>query len=196
MSLTQIVPPGVEPITEATVWEQLRVGGDPSDRDLIADMIAAARARIDGPHGALGIALITQQWQLRLPFFPVPRLDLPLPPVQSIDLVTYVDAQGVTQMLDPAAYIVAGLGSLDGTDLYPAPGTTWPETLVRPDVVQVDFTTGFGDTPDAVPPDMRAWLRMTVAGLYDNRDSYVVGEPIRFVPGLRDLILQYKQFEF
>jgi uncharacterized phiE125 gp8 family phage protein len=95
----QVVAPLVEPISLEQARAHLRI--DRYDEDaLIASLIAAATAHLDGWSGILGRALINQTWSQKFPRFPSRAvLGLALAPVQSIVSITYFDADNVEQTL-------------------------------------------------------------------------------------------------
>ena len=83
----------------------LRVDADiTGDDGLIAALIVTARQQA-GEHRT-GRALVTQQWRLGLDRFADDSLELPLPKLQSVQSVTYLDADGVRQTLAGAGYDV------------------------------------------------------------------------------------------
>jgi uncharacterized phiE125 gp8 family phage protein len=99
------------------------------------------------------------------------KIDIPFPRLQSVDAVKYIDASGVTQTLDPSAYVVDSI-SEPGV-LTPAPGTYWPDTQNRTNAVQISFTAGYGDASD-VPAGIKAWILLRVGSLFENREEVSV----------------------
>ncbi|MEG8220126.1 hypothetical protein OSJ57_05750 [Sphingomonas sp. HH69] len=173
MPLILDTAPATDPVTLAEVKAHIRVIHADEDAS-IADMILAATHRFDGRDGSLGLCLITQSWTLTLDAFTA-EIAIPLPPCQSIDAITYVDPDGVTQTLDAAAYQVFGLGSANGAKVRPAYGTSWPAIRNQPDAVAITFTAGFGDNPGDIPEPIRTAIKMRVGHLYENRESVVIG---------------------
>lgn len=173
MPLILETEPANDPVTLAEVKEHIRVVDDGEDAG-IASFIRAATDRLDGRDGSLGCCLITQTWMLTLDSF-TSEIAIPLPPCQSIDAITYVDPDGVTQTLDAGAYQAFGLGSADGAKVRPAYGTSWPAIRNQPDAVAITFTAGFGDNPGDVPEPIRAAIKMRVGHLFANRESVTFG---------------------
>ncbi|MCK9542479.1 MAG: head-tail connector protein [Novosphingobium sp.] len=171
--LTLDTAPANDPVTLAEVKAHIRVDHDAEDT-AIADMILAATQRLDGRDGLLGCCLITQSWTLTLNTFRT-EIAIPLPPCQSIDALTYVDPDGVTQTLDAGAYQAFGLGSADGAKVRPAFGTSWPAIRSQPEAVAITFTAGFGDDPGDVPEPIRTAIKMRVGHLYEHRESVTIG---------------------
>lgn len=166
MKLTVATTPAEPPISVAEAKAFLRVEHDDDDEEILA-MIEAETARLDGRDGILGRALVTQEWVLTLDAFPAAYIELPLPPCQSVEFLTYLDAAGDEQdITDFRAY---GLGGSDPVRLYPAAGSSWPDTAELPGAVTVEFTAGYGDPAD-VPAIIREGIKAAVAARYDKRE--------------------------
>ena len=99
--LTLLQGPQSLPVSIPEVKAAGRLDGlDESEDVVIAGLIRSAVAEIDGAHGWLGRALISQSWTLWLDHFPR-TIRVPLPPLQSVDAIRYDDADGVSQTLAP-----------------------------------------------------------------------------------------------
>ena len=173
--LTRTLAPATPALSLATAKDHLRVEHE-GDDVLIARLVEAATAAIEGPNG-IGVALVTQTWRLSLDgYLPLP-LELPLGPVQAVTGISYTDADGDTQTLDPALY------SLD-TDNRPArivQSFSAPLPAVRRQLatVKVTFTAGYG-TADAVPADLQSAMLLMVGHLYHHREA--VDRPLQELP--------------
>ena len=188
-----ITPPFDRPVTLEEAKDHTRVA-HPDEDTMIDACIAAATERLDGAEGRLGRALIIQTWGLTLDGFPA-QLRLPLPSCQEIDAITYIAPDGTVKELATPAYTVAGLGTVSGATILFASGR--PATASRPDAVTIRFTAGFGSEPADVPAPIRTAILNSVAHMYDNRDSVVIGEPARVMPlGEDDLITPYRVWAF
>lgn len=164
-----------EPITLAQLKAQCRV--DSSDDDAVLTLaIAAARAKAEN---YTGTAIISQIWEQTLDAFPEAEIELLKPPVTAINAVTYIDANGAAQTLSSAAY------ALDASTfpgwLLPAYDTSWPDTRDQANAVTIRYTAGYADAA-AVPGDMRAWLLMTAAFIYAQREVMVLGGKVAEIP--------------
>jgi uncharacterized phiE125 gp8 family phage protein len=162
MSLIRLSGPPELPISLAEIIEHLRLEGTEAQDALLLGYARSVTAAIDGADGWLGRALTTQQWQLRLDRFPTAVIELPLPPLQSVDAVAYVDPDGVTQTLAP--FRVFGVGA--GGSIMPAEGMDWPGTRAEPEAVRVTFTAGYGTFTD-VPEPIRHGLLFMIGEMYD-----------------------------
>jgi len=157
MSLQLNTPPAAEPVTLAQARAWLRVESGNDEDELIAALIAAARARAEWHAGR---AFITQGWTLWLDRAG-PCLDLPLPPLRSVISVTAYAPDGDATVLDSGGYTV----DLAGSRLLLK---TVPPNLRAMNAVAVAFTAGYGDAKDVPAPIVQAILQI-VASLYEHR---------------------------
>jgi uncharacterized phiE125 gp8 family phage protein len=167
MSLTLITAPTTVPLSLQEVKAGLRLdASDESEDALLAGLIRSSVAQIDGRDGWLGRQLCAATWRLDLPEFPC-VIKVPLPPLQEVTEITYIDASGVEQTLDPAAYHVAGS---DPAMIVPTYGTVWPATRCQPDAARITFVAGYGGFND-VPEDVREGLLLLIRAAYDQCHS-------------------------
>lgn len=147
--LTLVTAPATTPVTLAEAKAEIPVLHSDDDTR-ITRYINAATAHLDGYKGVLGNAIVTQTWKLTLPEFE-DRMRLPLPPVQSLTSVTYLDADEASQTFSSVHL------ETDGVDTWVALDTdaSWPTTANRDDAVTITFVTGYGDDETAVPDDIR-----------------------------------------
>ena len=170
MSVKLITPPSVEPITleEAKIF--LRIDTD-EENTLLESLISAARLYAEKYTTR---SFITQTWEMRTRTV-AERLFLPYPPVQMVESVV-VDGVTVTQ----DKYIL-----LPEDTLY----CMTPLYSVTPSGIVITYTAGYGDTPQSVPRDIRQAILITVAGLYENRETGGVS------PEARELLKPYRVFQ-
>lgn len=138
------------------------------DDDLIASYIEAAEHHLDGHAGILGRALITQTWSVsgsRL----TDRIDLPLAPVQSIESITYFDAEGGAQEIVNSVYVLHTDAA--GPYVKLRSGSSWPSLQARDDAFTITFVAGYGDRA-SVPGPLQTAAKMIVASLYDTRETH------------------------
>lgn len=207
MSLTLVTPPAVLPVTEAEVWDHLRVPllGSPAapvDQAHILTLIRAIVGWLDGKDGILGRALVTQTWDLKMDAFPGCRtsetgycgsaaaadaIRVPLPPLQSVTSIGYVDSAGATQTLAASKYTV-DTASLPAR-IVPVYGETWPSTRDEVDAVTVRFVAGYagdGASPEDlranVPTAIKQAIKILVAEAYQHREASVVGQAVAAMP--------------
>jgi uncharacterized phiE125 gp8 family phage protein len=165
--------PAVFPVTVADLKDHLRVSNTASDTYLAA-ILAAAADELDGPTGKLRRALISQTWRAYERDWPiydrfgVDRINLPLPPLQSVTSVKYYDADNALQTLPTSAYHVVistdGEGCIERVE-----GQTWPTVYERPDAIEIEFIAGYGDAETDVPDAIRHAVRLIVGDMFADR---------------------------
>lgn len=169
LSLTRTAAPAWALLGLADVKGHLRITDTAEDAQL-QELIDVAAEQIDGPSSIVGRALLTQSWRLQLNEWPCDSIiRLPLPPLQSVTSITYVDEAGATQTVDPADYQVSIPGDLPAT-IRPAYGKAWPAARCVADAIAVDFVCGYGSPAD-VPAVARQACRVMVAHWHENRDA-------------------------
>ena len=196
LDLVRVTGPANQPVSLDQAKRQVKLEPDETENDEeLGDILAQATEAMDGYAGWLGRALITQQWKLCLPgfwaqshpdvrpdYFPPglltiwphrhqPRIRLPLPPLQSVQSVAYVDTTGTAQTLSSSLYTV-----IDGPrgELAAAPGQTWPDTQDdNPRAVTITFTCGYGDTADDVPSQIKRAILLIVGHWYEHKEAVV-----------------------
>jgi len=197
MRLSLITAPVNEPLMLEEVKEHLRVTVDDDDSYIHA-LIHAAIDHLDGRDGRLGRALITQTWQLELDEFPWswPRIILPLPPLQSIVSVTYVDAGGVWAGSPPSlpySTMAAGDYIIDTTSRFGQivlrSDKSWPGTRAEYGAVRVKFVAGYGDDGEDIPMPIRQAMYLLIGHWYEHREEVVVGQPVAPLPMAVDALL-------
>lgn len=176
-----VPPPAIITLDEAKA--HLRV--DASDDDaLIAGMTMGATAALDGPTGWLGRALGVQQLEVSIPHPRGNWIELPFPPIISIDAVTYDDSSGAEQTVSPATYALrrGGIRLLSGS---------WP---AAEDGIRVRYTAGYqsSDSPPvaAVPANALAAIKIMLSGMYSFREDILAGRytPIPDVNSVKNLV--------
>lgn len=177
MILKQITKPAAEPVTLTDVEAQCRIGSLSDEALAVERFISAIRQKAEA---VTRRALITQVWELVLDAFPAGRcvITLPLPPLQSVDSITYTDIDGIEQTLDPLAY--RAITDAEPAYVLPSYGLSWPSALNDVAVVRIRFTCGYGpvapDTANNVPEAIQQWILLNVANLYENRETVIVGK--------------------
>lgn len=190
MALKLITAPTEEPVTLTQAKLQCRVDG--SDEDALLTLIISAARR--SAEIRTGRALVTQTWELALDAFPASAIELPMPPVQSITSIKYLDAAGVEQTLSGASYALDSYGSRHW--VIPAQGVSWPETLDAANAVKVRFATGYG-AATAVPEDIKMWMLLSIGTLYTHREAMAQGQLVELPGGFwQSLLDPYVLYSF
>lgn len=186
----------------AKVKDHLCVSTDADDA-LIKRFLAAA---VKQAEARLHRQLLQATRELTLDGWPgrFCSVELPRPPLQSVESVVYLDTDGVTQTLSEDAYLVDNAGYPGSAKVYPLSDDGWPEVKAgRPNVITITYVCGWeqADDPDdatnpqiaALPENLVSWLLLKVGDLYENREGVIVGQsldvsalPRSFVDGLID----------
>lgn len=201
MNLSRTSAPAKLPVTLAEAKTHLRVDTTEED-DRITGILGAATAHVDGYAGVLGRPLITQTWALKLERFPRyafirsdlragrpidDRIRLPLPPVQSVSSITYVDPDGATQTWAAAKYQLVAKETRP--HVVPAYGETWPTTRDVPEAVTVTFVAGYGDDTTDVPEPIRQAILLLAGHWYQHREAVATGVVVNEVKMAVDALL-------
>lgn len=132
---------------------------------------AYVRAAVERCAGYLGRALATQTIEAHFAGFPSGdcALELPLPPVQSIESVTYRLEDGSAVSLASTEYRL--IAATEPAQVAPATGGQWPTDALDSHLpVVVRFTAGYTTMPEALVQAVR-W---DVGHMYENREAVVL----------------------
>lgn len=199
MSLFLVTAPKVEPLTLAEAKSHLRVDDSIHDEDgLIEGLIVAAREYAETfTHRAL----ITQTWDLKLDEFPCWQTSepivLPLPPVQSVTSVSYIDTTGTTQTWATTYYdtdFPTGPHAC-AARIQPAYQQIYPVTRAVPNAVTVRFVAGYG-AASTVPAPIKAAMKLLIGNWWLNREAgQIVRGSSDVLPfGVDTLLWPFKSF--
>jgi uncharacterized phiE125 gp8 family phage protein len=153
------------------------------DDDYITALVAAADNHLDGPFGAVGIALLVQTWKLTTGA-PNGRdgVRLPVLPLVAVTGVAYLDRDQIEQTAslsdfqwfsgDTFAYI------------EPKHDQRWPAMSAERDALRITFTAGEG-CPEAI----KHAAKLLVGHWYENREAVNVGQSINEYPLAVDALL-------
>lgn len=128
-----------------------------------------------------GRALLTSTWRWTGSEFPRRGgLDLLISPIQSITLVTYVDAAGDEQTLDAADYQIEA--QLIAPKLWPGVDSPWPVTQCRNiAAVKVNLIAGY-TAKELVPAQFTQAMLLIIGQWYKQREEIVVGTIVNTPP--------------
>jgi len=172
--------PDSEPLTLDDAKDHLRVVGDDDD-DTIAAYLSAARVRFERETGR---QLITASYTFRLDRFPKGQapIRIPKPPLQEVEEIRYIDANGVEQTLDEDDdYVV--VADREPGEIRLAFGTTWPPTRSQPNAVEIDFVAGYGDDTTDIDELIRGAIRLMLGQFFEVREDLIVGTIVAQIPG-------------
>jgi uncharacterized phiE125 gp8 family phage protein len=189
MWLNQTAAPSVTPITLDEAKAHCNPDTDDDDA-LITALIAAATGHLDGRFGYLGRCLITQSWEYRTHCFPACGvIELPMPPLVSVESVKYVDQAGVLQTLAADQYVVDA-ATYQG-QVRRAYNVVWPVARREDYAVRIAFTAGFGLSV-AVPQPIKSAMLMIIEQLYDKRGDNDDAKEITIPAAARWLLGPYR----
>lgn len=164
-ALKLVTSPATEPITLSEAKAQLRVDFSTDDTE-ITTMIITARKAVEK---FLRRQLVTATWDLFLDQFPEGGgvIEVPLPPLQSITTLKYLDENGNQQTWSSTNYRV-DVKSEPGR-IERAWGVSYPGIRTIANAVEIRFVAGFGAAA-AVPEDIKHGILMLLADLYEHRE--------------------------
>lgn len=197
MHLRLLTAPATPILTTAEAKSHLRIYH--TDEDAYIDaLVAAATANIDGAEGWLGRCIVSQKWELTIDRFPrndhcgVVALNLPLPPLISIEEIEYDNEDGVATELTSANYRKFGVASTGGAYVLPLANTEWPSTHDEPASVRISFTAGYA----TVPASIKHAIKLLVSHFNEHREENIdTGAKFGLIPlpfGVTALLTLYR----
>jgi len=165
----------------------LRLDGHEED-DLVTGLIVAAQQHVEFFTRRICETMVCVQY---LDTF-TNLFELENGPVLSVESITYVDLNGVTQTIDPNVY------RMDTTRLphriRVAYGQSYPITRGDANNICITYRAGYGDA-SLVPDALKTAVRMLAAHWYENREPVVVGTITAKLPfSIECLLWQYRIF--
>lgn len=184
MTSRLITPPVGMPVT----IEEARIAARVDGTALDAQVEAWVRGITDYAEQYLQRAIIMQTWRVTLDQFP-DAIELVMPPLIAVQHLKFIDELGVEQTLDPQDYVVDSVS--EPAYLVPAPGTSWPATNGEwVNAMWVDYTCGYGDGPENVPPAIKSFILAKLTQVFDaGSDEVKVGGG--FIDRLLDRYINY-----
>ena len=158
---------GTEPITLAAVKTHLRVEHSGDDAELTQLAIAARSACESRCHRTIRVNRKLRYTYSRLP--ESRQIELPYPPLVSLDEVSYLAEDESIEILDPSRYLWTTSQRNAGYIQMPD-SQNWydePHSLKRRDRFRIDFTVGYADAAD-VPADLVHAIKVQCDLLWDH----------------------------
>jgi uncharacterized phiE125 gp8 family phage protein len=168
MILTEVGAPPSAALPIRAFAEHLRLGtgfADDGSEDAVLELyLRSAMAAIES---RIGRALLARSFSWSVTRW---REDasqgLPIGPIQSVDAVTLVGADGVERPVDPDSWSV--LRDSQRPRIVGRFGRSLPG-IPRSGHAEIRFTAGFGDSWEDVPPDLRQAVFLLAAHYYEHR---------------------------
>lgn len=180
-SLVVITPPTVEPVSLAEAREWLRLESDDTQNTTVLGMLIQAMREY--AEELTGRAFCQRTLELRMDALPT-EIELPYPPLQSVEFVKYTDDDEVLQTLAADQYQV-DTAREPGLIVPAWSARTWPTAIAIPNSVRIRFVAGDydGGSPTVpVPAKLRLWMHQRIATLFENREALVVGSTVQPLP--------------
>lgn len=175
-----VTPPTSEPITLEEAKKHCLVDFMTDDEQIETLLIPAARQVCEFTTAR---QFLTATWRITFDNFPDGDVFLPLGSYQSLNKVTYWDADGVNQNID-----VIDIGEW-GSKNYPRLEYDWPVAKK----VAIEWTCGYGDDATAIPEALKQAMLIFVDHYYGHgREMVSVGLMVSKIPETaRDLLKRY-----
>lgn len=160
MGLKMIIAPADEPVTVQEMAIHSRIDNQ-EEYIYLSELITTAREYCEELQNR---AYMLQTWELTLNKFP-PVIELPKPPLYSVESITYKDRDGAETTLDPATYAVDNTSFIGKI----VPLTSWPSFTPYPtNAVTVRFVCG----SERVNSRVKHAIMLLAAHWYENREAY------------------------
>jgi uncharacterized phiE125 gp8 family phage protein len=192
-SLVRTADPAVEPILLNEVKKQCRVELDYDYEDeVLTSLVRVAREMAENYTRR---AFITQSWTLTLDCWPGRVVTVPIPPLQEVTAVKYIDSAGTEQTMVEGTDYDVDLLSTPGR-IYPSYSKTWPTLRAHENVVTVEFTAGYGDAASDVPEPIVQAMKLMITHWYENRGVMVPNMIHEMPMAANYLLFPYRDLRF
>lgn len=173
--LSRVTGPAIEPVSLAEALVQCRAMAGVEDA-WFNDAIRAAREEAENTQWR---AFITQTWDLWFDGFPTMPIDIPRPPLVSVQSVSVYDIANAETVVPVADYFVDR--STEPGRIAFSYGATWPVIEPRElSTVRVRFACGYGMFATDVPRYVKLAILLYIGYMYENRAGEVVKIPDAF----------------
>ena len=131
--------------------------------------------------------IITASFSMSIDAFPRGAIELTQRPIQSITQISYLDADGASQVLATSVYGFSAGKRI----IYLNNGESWPTTLQQTDAVEVTYDAGYGADASSTPREIQQAILLLVgfwffdpaqegnAGSYDKAWDRIVDQNLR-----------------
>lgn len=176
-----------EPVTTSDLKAHIRVTGTGEDT-LLGSYLTAARIHTENMTHR---SLVMKQLRLDLDRFPRGRqtIDLPRPPLQSVDVITYTDDPDGSSTVITTSNMVVDIRSEPGR-VGLVDGESWPSVRSVISAVTVQYTAGYD--PDTVPAPLLQAIRMLAGHWFIHRESTSEKPPREIDSAFQSLVGTYR----
>ncbi len=142
------------------------------DRD--ADIEVLIQAATEFLSHGTGRQWLAAGYILKIAGFPE-QISLPWVPLQEVELIRYVDADGNETNLAADQYQVLQSDEVRSV-IQPAPNVTWPATQHNKlEAVKVHYVAGYGDEPEQMPAQFAVACKLLIRHWFDNPAGVLTG---------------------
>lgn len=184
MTIIELTSPAVEPLTLVEIRAHLRLDTEEEDA-LLAALAIVAREHLERE---TGLVLAARDFRLCLDDWPVDGIvTIPRAPVRAVSAVTVYDADGEPQLVDLAGHLLDGEAR---------PARLWLRAVPEPgramNGIEVEFSSGFGESGADVPETLKRAMLLHVAAMFAIRGVVAAeAQPAVVPPGYDRLIAPF-----
>lgn len=184
MTIIEITPPMVEPLTLVEIRAHLRLDSEEEDVLLLA-LATVAREHLERE---TGLVLAERNFRLCLDDWPADGIvTIPRGPVGVVTAVTVYDGEGEPQAVDLDGHLLDGQAR---------PARLWLWDVPQPgramNGIEVEFSAGFGESGQDVPETLKRAMLLHVAAMFACRGVVAVdAQPAVVPPGYDRLIAPF-----
>lgn len=164
-------PASTEPVSLGRVKRALGLN-DVRDHDTtLQEVIKSASNAVSSD---LGRALCTTTYTLYLDTWPGRQIQLPYPPLISVEHIKYYgDTTETLDTFSSSSYTVSTGG--DPGIVWLNEDADWPELMDRPTPIEIKFKAGYGEDTDDVPPAIQQAVCYTACYYFDQPLPVITG---------------------
>lgn len=197
----KLITPAAAIVSLQEAKRHCRAADFDDDDAYLTSLVDVATSWIDGKDGWLGRSIGTQTWDYVLDRFPCASrkstskndgIRIPLPPLQSITSVFYVDPDTETEATLATDQYEVDTFSEPG---WVMPGTDgWPSTLDTINAVRIRFVAGYATAPTPI----KHAILLLVGNWYENRESVLIDQqrPNDLPFAVDALLMPYRSWGF
>jgi uncharacterized phiE125 gp8 family phage protein len=189
----ELVPPTFEPVTLAQAKLWCKVEDDQTEEEAVLLMLI--KAMREYAENLTGRHFVERTMEMALPYFPpsVCPIELPFPPCQGLQYITYIDTDGVQQRIEGSPTQWQEDYISEPARIVPLYMEAWPQTRRVLNAVRLVYVSGYSSM-DAIPKSLKLWMNARLLSLFDQRSQIITGTivnelPRVFVDGLLDSLV-------
>ncbi|MDZ7871893.1 MAG: phage head-tail connector protein [Rhizobium sp.] len=184
MTIIELNPPTVEPLTLVEIRAHLRLDTEEEDA-LLSALAIVAREHLERE---TGLVLAARDFRLCLDDWPAEGIvTIPRGPVRAVTSVTVYDGEGEPQAVDLDGHLLDGQAR---------PARLWLRDVPQPgralNGIEVELSAGFGESGQDVPETLKRAMLLHVAAMFACRGVVAAeAQPAVVPPGYERLIAPF-----